>query len=779
MRPIILSLFTGPAKGFVLSLTVVALFLGLACDSSLESPRGNNLADAGYVGSARCRDCHERFYELWEPSHHGKAIQPYNKTLAQAIMPHTTPLKIEGNTYQAHLMDERGWVIETTEDGITTLPIHHAMGGKNVYFFLTPMERGRLQVLPLAYHVGANTWYSATDSMIRHFDDIEDEAIDWRDPLLTFNTSCFDCHVSQLTNDYDAETDSYTTTWREPGVNCEACHGPGGEHVRVCLEAGDGAPPEDVRILKWGDMTPDQRDDTCSACHAKRTHIAPDFHPGARFFDHYDLVCLEDSDFYPDGRDLGENYTYTGWLMNPCVLKGELECIHCHTSSGRYRFADPERANDACRPCHNARVDNALAHTRHPVGSPGGRCVNCHAPTTAFAQMRRSDHSLRPPMPALSKRVQSPNACVLCHQDKDNDWALDHVMEWFGETDRVKREMERATLIEAARTNDRSRLSDILSYIGQPDSNAVFVTSLIRLLPEPLTDKQESLLREQAISAPSPMTRAAALARINPMHSPENLIVALEAIDDASRIVRIQAGQSLAPIPLDSFPTAQRERVQKSVHASWDTLTRRLDHWTAHYNLGNRRMSEQNPRAAAPSFDQAASMRPDILPPLLNASMAYAQSGDLKTAEERLKKALKIARDAERGAVHFNLGLLLAETDRPAQAITQLEAALAADPHLAQAAYNLAMLVIDDDPEKALALLKHASAEVPTERRYRYALAFYQRQQGKENEAEQTLRQAIRDNAATDDAVRLLITMLQEQGRADEAQALLEQIRRP
>ena len=30
----------------------------------------------GYVGSRSCRECHERFYELWSPSHHGKAMQP-------------------------------------------------------------------------------------------------------------------------------------------------------------------------------------------------------------------------------------------------------------------------------------------------------------------------------------------------------------------------------------------------------------------------------------------------------------------------------------------------------------------------------------------------------------------------------------------------------------------------------------------------------------------------------------------------------------------------------
>jgi len=31
------------------------------------------------------------------------------------------------------------------------------------------------------------------------------------------------------------------------------------------------------------------------------------FQPGERYYDHFDLVTLEDPDFHPDGRDFGEN----------------------------------------------------------------------------------------------------------------------------------------------------------------------------------------------------------------------------------------------------------------------------------------------------------------------------------------------------------------------------------------------------------------------------------------------------------------------------------------
>ena len=102
-----------------------------------------------------------------------------------------------------------------------------AMGGKNVYYFLTPLEKGRLQVLPVAYDVRKKEWFDTTSSMIRHFaEGAHTEPVSWRDQTLTFNTACYSCHVSQLATNYDLKTDTYNTQWVEPGINCESCHGP-------------------------------------------------------------------------------------------------------------------------------------------------------------------------------------------------------------------------------------------------------------------------------------------------------------------------------------------------------------------------------------------------------------------------------------------------------------------------------------------------------------------------------------------------------------------------
>ena len=146
-----------------------------------------------------------------------------------------------------------------------------------------------------------------------------DAPLDWRHSAFTFNTSCYKCHVSQLSTNYDPATKTYHTAWAEPGINCETCHGPGEEHVRLFRSLPKGSRPADWKIIRTKEFSAGQINDSCAPCHAKMSPLDEDFRPGDRYFDHFDLVTLEDRDFYPDGRDLGENYTFTSWRMSPCA----------------------------------------------------------------------------------------------------------------------------------------------------------------------------------------------------------------------------------------------------------------------------------------------------------------------------------------------------------------------------------------------------------------------------------------------------------------------------
>ncbi len=183
---------------------------------------------AKYSGSKTCQDCHEDFYKLWATSYHGLAMRPYTTEFGRKnLTPQTGGTVIGKNRYRAEIDDRGGRIRQIGPDGERTFPIAQVMGGKNVFYFLTPMERGRLQVLPLAYDVHKKAWYDTAGSGVRHFTDRRDEALDWTDRMFTFNTTCFNCHVSQLRTNYDLAHDTYHTTWSEPGISCESCHGPG------------------------------------------------------------------------------------------------------------------------------------------------------------------------------------------------------------------------------------------------------------------------------------------------------------------------------------------------------------------------------------------------------------------------------------------------------------------------------------------------------------------------------------------------------------------------
>ncbi len=324
------------------SILALALLATGGCERSLSKEGANKPGTSATAGSSQCRTCHPAFYKKWATSHHGLAMQPFTARFAATLAPQDAPVAIEGVSYKFVLAGENGFVEESGPNGVRRLAIQHALGGKNTYYFLTPLERGRLQVLPIAYDVGKKSWYDMAASGVRmHVDRPAERPLAWTDPAFTFNTSCYSCHVSQLRTNYDLKSDTYHSVWSEPGINCETCHGSGDAHIAL-YKKDLNAKHADMQILRVTQFTVQQRSEMCAGCHAKMSPVSSSYQVTQRFFDHYDLVTLEDADYYPDGRDLGENYTYTSWLMSRCLRGGKLDCVYCHTSSGRYRFATGE-----------------------------------------------------------------------------------------------------------------------------------------------------------------------------------------------------------------------------------------------------------------------------------------------------------------------------------------------------------------------------------------------------------------------------------------------------
>jgi len=718
-------------------------------------------APQGFAGSRSCQECHTKFYQLWSTSFHGLAMQPYTSELARTLLTDQKTEIIAGK-YRFLADLQKGVVSERTPDGEKQYPIVQTMGGKNVFYFLTPLERGWLQVLPVAYDVRHRQWFDTTASAMRHFGDRRDEALYWKDRPLTFNTSCFGCHVSQLSKNYDLKSDSYHTTWAEPGINCETCHGPSAGHIQLFRELPTNQPaPADIKLIVLSKLSTEQRNATCAPCHAKMSPVTMNFAPGDRYFDHFDLVAFENADFYPDGRDLGENYTYTQWRVSPCAKAGELDCIHCHTSSGRYRFKDLAKANDACLPCHAKTVADAPAHTHHKAGTTGNECISCHMPMTEFARMRRSDHSMRPPTPATTLLYNSPNACNLCHTNKDAAWADKLVREWR-QRDYQKPVLERAALIAAARKQDWKKLPDILAYLSNPKREEIHTVSLVRLLADCPADEKWPVLRNLTTD-PSPLVRASAAEALGARLDQPSTAALCKAAGDDYRLVRVRAATALAAVPEQALPEEQRARVRGALADLMDSMKSRPDDMASHYNLGNFHMSRNQMPEAVAEFETASRLQPDALPPYVNVALAYNALGQNDKAEAGLRHALSL--DPTNSAANLNLGMLLAELGRMSEAEQAFRAAFKGDARSAQAAYNLGVLLSKDHPEEALTWCRRAAELRPENPQYGYTYAFYLYRAGQLDQALKAIRTVRERHPTHEDSLLLERQLLQEQAQ--------------
>jgi tetratricopeptide (TPR) repeat protein len=693
-------------------------------------------------------------------------MQPYTDELARkALTPQSEDVVIDRYRYRAEIDPGKGWVLEQGPEGEKKYPIKHALGGKNVYYFLAPMERGRLQTLPVAYDVRKKEWFDTAGSGLRH---VADEPVNWKEPVYTFNTSCYRCHVSQFSLNYDLETDTYRTTWAEPGINCETCHGPAEEHIRVCKEVPKDTVPKDLKITRGGrDFTVGQNNAACAPCHARMRPLTTSFMPGDRFFDHYDLATLEDPDFYPDGRDLGENYTYTLWLMSPCVKSDQLSCFHCHTSSGRYK--QKKEPNKSCMPCHQERVKDVAAHSHHPADSVGSNCISCHMPMTEFARMRRSDHSMLPPTPAATIAFKSPNACNLCHTDKDAAWADKHVRQWH-KRDYQGPVLQRAGLIDAAGKRDWVKLPEMLAYITSKDRDEVYATSLIRLL-RACDDPSKWPAILEAMKDPSPLVRGAAAESLSTIPSRETGQALIEATGDEYRLVRVRAAGTLAGYPALPVRMPLKDRDSANLDKATDEfisfLRSRPDHWTSHYNVGNYYLDHDDLPMAIAAYETSLKLEPRAVMPMVNASMAYARLGKTDKVEEFLGKALEV--EPNNAAANFNMGLLKAEEGDRLSAERRLRAALKADPKMHEAAYNLGVLLGIDHIDEAIQWCRKANELRPNDPRYGYTLAYYLSQRGAVGEATLILRQWVEQQPAYGSFYMLLGEIYEQQGRVDDA----------
>ena len=416
------------AKASRAATAAIAAVLALGCDSAVETePSEPNLnsVSAQFVGGAACATCHADEAALWRDSHHDLALQA------------ASPATVLGNFDDAEFVyantttsffsrgDER-WVETDGPDGsLQEFRVTHAIGIEPLQQYLVELPDGRYQTLSIAWDTrpaesGGQRWFHLyPDEQID-----SDDPLHWTGTYQSWNTTCAECHSTDLRKNYDSSGNRFDTTFASIDVDCEACHGPGSIHASDPTVPPPAATSvarawvfrDGASIASLADDAPRSNEiEVCAQCHSRRSQLTDDYEPQDAFLDGFRPTLLDAGLYHADGQILDEVYVYGSFLQSAMASAG-VTCSDCHEPHSTALRAS---GNDVCARCHLTSTFDTPQHHHHAANSPGSQCVSCHMRAETYMGVDpRRDHSFRVPRPDLSTRLQSPNACNDCHASR-------------------------------------------------------------------------------------------------------------------------------------------------------------------------------------------------------------------------------------------------------------------------------------------------------------------------------------------------------------------------
>lgn len=196
--------------------------------------------------------------------------------------------------------------------------------------------------------------------------------------------TCKACHEDRY-NSWE-RTPHWKTTLDKKGVpshqGCEACHGPGGDHV-----AGGG---DKSKIFTFENASAKEVDSRCLTCHAG---AHPNFERSPH--GHANVGCTDCHSVHGSKKEVGLLKESQPQLCYSChtdvkpefsqpfhhkVDEGLMNCSDCHDSHGTFRGRQLKTTADQNSVCTKCHTDTAGPFAfEHPVVKAEG-CVSCHSP---------------------------------------------------------------------------------------------------------------------------------------------------------------------------------------------------------------------------------------------------------------------------------------------------------------------------------------------------------------------------------------------------------------
>ena len=392
---------------------VLAGGLAMALASCSRREAVKPVAKNEYVDARTCAQCHADIARNY--SNTGMARSFRSPDAASVPNPKPYFHRASATWYQIVAQDggwyQRWWQIGSKgqEESAGESKIDYVMGsGNHVRTYLHRTPRGTLIELPLAWYAEKGGSWALNPGL-----DMSDPPIGRK---ITYE--CMFCH-----NSYPSIPSAHEDAGSEPvyagqlpqGLDCQRCHGPGGNHEQA-LRQGN-AKLADIRsaIVNPSRLGKERAMEVCMQCHLETTSAPL---PNAiRRFDRgpfsyrpgEPLSAFQLSFDHAPGSGRAGKFEIVNSVyrlrQSKCFLEsnGELGCTTCHNPHEiRHGQAAIDSYNKVCVQCHEPAK---IAAQAHPSGS---NCVDCHMPKRRAEDVVHAvmtDHLIqrRPPQNLLAE----------------------------------------------------------------------------------------------------------------------------------------------------------------------------------------------------------------------------------------------------------------------------------------------------------------------------------------------------------------------------------------
>ncbi|KMT65386.1 hypothetical protein XM47_10025 [Catenovulum maritimum] len=690
-----------------------------------HSAQANLTASETYVGSQECQQCHQAEFENWQQSDHFKAMAEPN---ADTVLGDFTDVTVEFHNIKTRFfIKNNDYYIDTIgKKGIRkTYKVDYTFGHYPLQQYLLKTEKGNIQAFNIAWDSrkkseGGQRWFHLQpDENIT-----PDHAFFWDGYFQNWNTRCAECHSTNVEKNFKVEDLSYHTTFSEINVGCEACHGPGKQHITNMKDGKTSKSELALAFVKqpklsWEFVENDPianpigeksetHIDMCGGCHSRRLPIS-DIKTGKPYHEQYRLELLGENLYFPDGQIQDEVFVLGSFLQSKMHQAG-VTCQNCHEPHSSKLIAE---GNALCNQCHLPTEFDTPKHYNHAKESEAAQCVSCHMPTRTYMGVDdRRDHGFKVPHPDVSDK-ETPNACTNCHQDKDNGWASKNINNWL--TSHNKPKQTEAKWITA---NKKARSLDALANakVAATASDETLPPIIRATLYQQLSNYPSRISVQGAqfgLLDKSPMIRRAAVASLTSLPADMRWQILEPMLKDTNASVRFEVASALSDV-MTQLPAQAQQQIKPLIGIYKKGLELSAESPSSQVALANLASRQGDWKQAEQHYKIALKISPNYIPAILNLADYYRSQNKTDLELKHIQHALKVMPDSS--AVQHTYGLYLIRQQKYNEAVSYLkEAAELAD---AQPRYAYVYAVALDSVKqthRAIQALQNADKRWPNQ----------------------------------------------------------------